>query len=147
MEEQQKKSWWQRNWAWALPVGGCGCGCLVVLLFVVFGVGATFFGVSKMFNDATPVKYALELSNNNQKVVAVLGDFIEKNGVPSGNISLRNDDGEIDFSIPIKGTKASGSLIIKGIKVNGEWVYEELYVLFKSNQESINLLEKIPENL
>lgn len=105
MEKIRQKNWFQRNWMWAVPVGGCGCGCIVLILLFVFGIGATLFGVSKIFDEATPVKYATELAINNLKVIENLGDSIEKYGIPSGNISFTNDDGEIDFSIPIRGTK------------------------------------------
>lgn len=146
MEEIKQKNWFQKNWMWAVPVGGCGCGCLVIVLFFIFGVGATLFGVSKMFDDATPVKYATELAFKNSKVIESLGDSIEKDGIPSGIISLTDADGEIDFSISIKGTKGAATIIVKGIKVNGEWVYEDLYVLIKESQEQINLLEKVVED-
>ena len=146
MEEIKQKNWFQRNWAWAVPVGGCGCGCLVLILLFISGIGATVFGVSKAFNKSTPVKYATELAYNNLNVIENLGDAIEKHGFPSGTVSLNNDDGEIDFSIPIKGTKGAGDIIVKGIKTNGKWVYEDLYVLIKETQEQINLLEKVEED-
>lgn len=145
MEEIKQESWFQRNWKWAVPVGGCGCGCLVIILLFVFGIGATIFGVSKAFDNSAPIQYATELAYKNPKVIDNLGDAIEKYGIPSGNVSLNNDDGEIDFSIPIKGSKGKGSIIVKGIKANGEWVYEDLYVLIKETQEQINLLEKVTE--
>jgi len=50
MEVQQKKSWWGRNWPWVLPVGGC----LTVILLLVFGVGAIFFGVTNALKNSTP---------------------------------------------------------------------------------------------
>jgi hypothetical protein len=145
MEEIEQKNWFQRNWMWAVPIGGCGCGCIVVILFFVFGIGAALFGVSKIFDESTPVKYATELAYSNPKVMEALGVSIEKNRIPSGNISLNNEDGEIDFSIPIKGNKGEGTIIVKGIKADGKWVYEDLYVLIKKSQEQINLLEKITE--
>ncbi|QTD39059.1 hypothetical protein JL193_07365 [Polaribacter batillariae] len=146
MEEIAQKNWFQRNWMWAVPVGGCGCGCIAVILFFVFGIGATFFGISKIFEESIPIKYATELAKNNPKVVATLGDSIETYGMPSGNISLNNNDGEIDFSIPIKGLKDKGTLVVKGIKIDGKWIYEDLYVSIKNSQEQINLLEKTTED-
>ena len=140
--EQKQESWFSRNWKWAVPVGGCGCGCLGIILLFVFGIGATFFGLSKVFDESTPIKHATELAANNEKVIEVLGDSIKRVGMPSGNVSLNNDDGEIDFSLPIKGLKSTGTIVVKGIKANGKWVYEDLYVLIKETQEQINLLEQ-----
>lgn len=133
-----QKSWFGRNWLWFVPT----VGCLGFILLIIFGIGAAIFGVSNMINNATPVEYAIEKASTNEKVIEWLGEPIEKDGIPSGNISFKNDNGEVDFSIPLKGNKGEGTLIIRGIKVNGEWVYEDLYVRIKETQEEINLLEQ-----
>lgn len=141
-EQVQQKSWFSRNWMWAVPTAGCGCGCLVIILIFVFGIGAAFFGVSKLIDNAEPVEYALEQAENNEKVRTILGESIEKYGIPSGNISLDNHDGSVDFSIPIKGEKGKGTLVVKGKKSSGDWSYESMYVRVKETQEKINLLDK-----
>ncbi len=145
MDEIKEKNWFQRNWMWAVPTGGCGCGCVVIILIFVLGIGTTLFGVSNIFNESPPVKYATELAFNNLKVIEKLGDSIQKDGIPSGNISFSNNDGEIDFSIPIKGSKGKGNLIVRGLKVSGKWAYEDLYVVIKESQEQINLLENVTD--
>lgn len=143
MENLKQKSWFGRNWPWVVPVGGC----LTVVLFFVFGIGALFFGVSKAIKDSTPVEYAMELVENNVEVKKVLGHNIEVDGMFNGNLSLTNDDGIIDISIPIKGEKGNGKLIIKGEKYDGEWIYEDLYVRIKDTHEKINLLNKTMEGI
>ncbi|RBW59775.1 hypothetical protein DS884_08585 [Tenacibaculum sp. E3R01] len=143
MAHQEQKSWFSRNWLWFIPVSGC---LGIILLFIV-GIGAAFFGVSNLLNNVAPIEYGIEKATENKKVINLLGEPIEKTGIPNGNISLTNDDGTVDFSVPIKGSKEEGFLIIKGIKTNGEWTYEELYVRIKSTQEKINLLEKALEGI
>ncbi|MDE0535243.1 MULTISPECIES: cytochrome c oxidase assembly factor Coa1 family protein [unclassified Tenacibaculum] len=138
MSEQGQKSWFGRNWLWFIPL----TGCLGFILLIVLGLGAAFFGVSNMINNATPVEYAIELAAKNELVIKNLGEPIEKYGIPSGNISLTNDDGDVDFSIPIRGNIGEGTLVVRGIKIDGEWVYEDLYVRIRDTQEEINLLEK-----
>ena len=138
MSEQGQKSWFGRNWLWFIPL----TGCLGFILLIVLGLGAAFFGVSNMINNATPVEYAIELATKNELVIKNLGEPIEKYGIPSGNISLTNDDGDVDFSIPIRGNIGEGTLVVRGIKIDGEWVYEDLYVRIRDTQEEINLLEK-----
>ena len=138
MSEQGQKSWFGRNWLWFIPL----TGCLGFVLLIVLGLGAAFFGVSNMINNATPVEYAIELAAKNELVIKNLGEPIEKYGIPSGNISLTNDDGDVDFSIPIRGNIGEGTLVVRGIKIDGEWVYEDLYVRIRDTQEEINLLEK-----
>lgn len=139
MSEQGQKSWFGRNWLWFIPL----TGCLGFVLLIVLGLGAAFFGVSNMINNATPVEYAIELAAKNELVIKNLGEPIEKYGIPSGNISLTNDDGDVDFSIPIRGNIGEGTLVVRGIKIDGEWVYEDLYVRIRDTQEEINLLEKV----
>lgn len=143
MAHQEQKSWFSRNWLWFIPVSGC---LGIILLFIV-GIGAAFFGVSNLLNNVAPIEYGIEKATENKKVINLLGEPIEKTGIPNGNISLTNDDGTVEFSVPIKGSKEEGFLIIKGIKTNGEWTYEELYVRIKSTQEKINLLEKALEGI
>ncbi len=143
MEAQKQKSWFGRNWPWVIPVGGC----LTVILLFVFGIGAIFFGVSKVMKNSAPFEQAIQLVENNPEVREYLGSNIEVDGMFDGNISLNNDDGDIDLKAPIKGSKGKGILVIKGEKLDGEWTYENLYVLIKETNEKINLLDKTLEGI
>lgn len=144
MEEIRKKSWFARNWPWVVPVGGC----LTVIILFVLGIGAIFFGVSKAITGSAPYEYAMESASNNTEVLAVLGASIESDGIMQGSISLNgSDSGDVDIIIPIKGTKGKGSIIVVGNKIDGEWIYEELYVLIKETGEQINLLQKALEDI
>lgn len=143
MEETNQKSWFGRNWPWVLPVGGC----LTLIVLAVMGIGTLFVGVSKMFTSSAPYEYALSEASNNAEVIAVFGEPIESDGIISGNISLKNNDGEADFSIPIKGPNGVGSITVVGTKTDGEWTYKLLYVTIKETQEQINLLKKDLEGI
>ena len=140
MEEHRPKSWLSRNWGWVL-----GGGCLTLIIIVIAFVGSIFFGVSKMFTSSTPYKYAMEQSMTNDEVVNLLGEPIESDGIMQGNISLKNDDGEADFTIPIKGPKGDARIVVVATKSNGDWTYEQLYVQIKDTKEEINLLDKALE--
>ncbi|MBN4058037.1 hypothetical protein JYT34_01215 [Olleya sp. AH-315-K02] len=140
-EHVQQKNWFTRNWLWVIPVGGC----LTIICLFVFGVGAIFFGVTNVLKNSTPYEYSVELASNNSDVIQLLGEPIETHGIMSGNISIQNNSGEVDISIPIKGSKGKGTVIVIGEKIDGEWFYEELYVLIKETNEKINLLNKILE--
>lgn len=108
-------------------------------------VGTLFFGVTRMFANSEPYQYALEQASTNEKVIAVMGEPIEKKGIVSGNMSLSDDDGEANFKLPIKGPKGEGSIVILAVKNYGEWTYEELYVQIEDSDEVINLLDKRAE--
>ncbi len=142
-EYVQQKGWFSRNWIWVVPTSGC----LVIILLFVFGIGAAIFGVSKIFTGSVPYEYAIEQAINNPHVIEQLGSPVETAGIMQGNISIKNDTGEVDIKIPLKGSKGKGSVIIKGDKIEGEWIYEELYVLIKETNEKINLLDKTLEGI
>jgi len=80
-------------------------------------------------------------------VIAALGDNVDTDGMFSGSISIDDEGGNADFTIPLKGDKGKGSLVVKAEKIGGEWTYETLYVLIKDSQEQINLLDKTLEGI
>ena len=143
MEVIHHKSWFGRNWLWVVPVGGC----LTVIFLFIFGIGAAVFGISKAVKNATPYAYAVEQASNNQTVIEFLGEPIETAGIMSGNISLSDNHGNVDITIPLKGPHGRASVTIKGEKIDGEWNYDELYVLIKESSEKINLLDKDLEGI
>ncbi len=138
MEEIKQKSWLGRNWPWLVPVGGC----LTVILIFVFGVGAVYLGVSKAIKNSTPYEYALNQASINEEVIAILGAPIESDGVFKGNLSIKNEGGEADMQIPIKGNNGKGEIFVIANRVEKIWVYEELYVIIKDSNQRINLLSK-----
>lgn len=143
MEEVRQKGWFGRNWIWVVPVGGCLTLIIIGLIFM----GTLFFGVTRMFKNSTPYEYALEQASQNREVTLILGDAIESDGIINGNISIDNNSGIANFSIPIKGSKGEARIYVVAEKRNGEWIYEKLYVLIKETQEEINLLEKELEHI
>jgi len=141
MEEQ--KNWFGRNWVWAVP----GCGCVGIILFVVFGAGAAFLGLKNFVSNSTPYEYAVEQAINNPEVILLLGDPVETDGMMSGNVSIQNESGNANFTVPLKGSEGTGTLIVVAERFDGEWVYEDLYVIIKDTQERINLLDQSLEGI
>lgn len=144
MEEQvQQKSWFSRNWMWAVP----GCGCLGVILLFVFGIGATIFGVTNLFENSSPYNHAVEQAQNNSQVIEILGEPIETNGMMNGSISFNDEGGNADFTVLLKGPNGKATLIVNAERFDGVWVYEDLYVEIKETQERINLLDQTLEGI
>ncbi len=142
-EHVHQKSWFRRNWIWIVPVGGC----LTVILIFILGVGGAVFGLSKVFKESAPYEYALEKASKNPTVIEFLGNDIESDGIMQGNISLKNNTGSANITIPIKGSKGKGSVTINGTRIGDEWTYEELFVTIKETNEQINLLDKSLEGI
>lgn len=141
--EVQQKSWFGRNWPWVLPVGGC----LAVILLFVFGIGAAFFGVTKMLKNSEAYEYAVEEATNNEELIAVIGEPIETDGIMQGSINYRNGDASVDIRVPLKGPNGKAFVSIKGEKRDDTWNYEEFYITIKETNEQINLLDKSLEGI
>lgn len=139
MEEVVQKSWFRRNWLWFIP----SMGCFTIILLLIFGV----FGVFSMINNAEPIDYGLEVASNNEQVIRHIGKPIEKDGIPRGSLTFNSDSGsKIDMVVSIKGPNGEGSLTIKGTNSDGEWVFEDLYVVVYGKNKTINLLEQSLED-
>ena len=131
-----QKSWFSRNWGWAVPLGGC---LTIIVLFFVF-LGSLFFGVSELITQSTPSQEAVSRVNEDEYVVGILGEPIKTNGIMNGSISYQNSVGSADISIPIKGPDGEARLYVVGTKQNEEWVYTEMYVIIDDTDEQIDIL-------
>lgn len=60
----------------------------------------------------------------------------------NNHISYKNDDGEADINIPIKGPNGKGKIYVVGTKRNEVWSYSEMEVRIYENNEVINLLDE-----
>ena len=143
MEETQydnqlvpRGNWFKRNWKWALPVG-----CITFfILFIAFIVGGAFWGFSKITKDSDVTKHAINIINHNPEIQQKLGTNIETDGMFSGNMSVSNNTGVADISVPIKGSKGSGTAIIVGEKEFDKWKYEKIAVEIDETGEVIQLI-------
>ena len=132
----QHKSWFARNWGWAVPLGGC---LTIIILFFVF-LGSVIFGVSELITESVPYQEAIAKANEDDYVVNILGEPIEANGMMDGNLSYKNNVGSADISIPIKGPKGEAHLYVVGTKQNDQWAYSEMYIIIDATDEQIDLL-------
>lgn len=139
MEEPgDKRSWFNRNWKWAVPTGGC---LLIVILIVVFA-GTLFVGVSSLFKESVPYQEALNRAKANELVIDAMGEPIETTGMISGNVHYEGNEGQAQLSIPIKGPDGSGTIKVDADKSGNTWTYHVLEVVVDGEQEHIPLLEE-----
>ena len=134
----QEKSWWQKNWLWA--VGG---GCLVSLLFLMcFGgfFAMIFSTATGTFKSSEVYQQAMQMATTNPQVVQALGEPIEPGFMPSGSINISGPSGNADLAIPISGPQGSGTIYLVATKEAGRWNFSLLEVEIKEQSERINLL-------
>lgn len=134
METVKQKSWFGRNWGWVL-----GGGCLTLIAIVALGIGGIIYKVSDAVTNSEPYTHALTKASENERVINFLGEPIETNGLGNTNYTYKNGTTTANLTIPIKGPKDEGSIVIKAEKINDEWAYYELYVKIDGETETINL--------
>lgn len=134
---EHQKSWFSRNWGWVL-----GGGCLTIIIVMVLGIGGIVYKAIDSVKDSEPYNYALNLSKENESVIDFLGTPIETNGMGNTSYSYSGGTTTLDLTIPIKGPKDEGNIVVSAEKINDEWAYENLYVKIDGKTETINLLEQ-----
>ena len=90
---------------------------------------------------------AVERARKNIIVKEKLGEPIDTTWLINGSISIKNDTGEANFTVPISGPNEKGTLHVIAVKIDGEWVYEDLYVIIRDSEERINLLDQSLEGI
>ena len=138
MEEHiQRKNWFNRNWKWVVPTGGC---LLIIVLIVAFA-GSLIWGVTSMMNDSQAYQDAMTETRNNAEVVQILGEPIETDGMSGGSINYSNGYGTAELSIPIKGPNGKATIRVEGSGMDENWTYEKMEVFVKESNQIIDLLK------
>lgn len=119
----QQPNWFSRNWKWLVPVG-----CLVPLMCCgVFGVG-TYFAASKMIEGSPAFAEAFSRASQHPEVTAALGSPLTPGFGMSGEIKETNGSGRADFTVPLNGSKGSGSLHVVARRSAGRWTFQTIEV-------------------
>ena len=137
MEEQRQKSWFARNWGWVL-----GGGCLTMIIIVVFVIGGAIFKVADVIKESETYTYAYDRTINNERVIELLGEPIDTDGIGNTSYNYVNGKTSVVLSIPIKGPKGNAEIFVNADEIDDEWVYNSLYVQIKDTKENIDLLEE-----
>jgi hypothetical protein len=140
MDEQPRRSWFGRNWKWAVTLG---ClmpfllmgGCTVLLLVTVFGTLRSSDAYTK----------SLEMVRSDERVVAALGEPIEPSFLVQGNINVSTDGGHAEIQYDVTGPKDSATVEVVADKVGGMWQFKSLKCKSKSSGEPIDLLSEPKE--
>jgi len=134
-EIANRKSWFNRNWKWVVPTGGC---LLIIIAFIVFA-GSMIVGLTSLFEDSAPYKEALKLARQDQQVIEALGEPLEKAGAIKGSFTLSNNEGHANFDIPVEGPLGKGVLYVEADQVGSDWVYHTLEVVVERSLDTIRI--------
>jgi hypothetical protein len=119
----------QRNWA----IAG-----VVVWLAMIGVMVASFYGISSAIRNSDVYRGALERVNASQSAREALGFPIEA-GFPMGSVSVSGPSGEAQLSIPVQGSRASGTLYLQATRSMGRWQYDSIELEVEGRDARIDL--------
>lgn len=138
MEENiQHKSWFGRNWKWAVPTGGC---LLLIILLIVF-IGSIFYGVTSLMTDSQAYVDAMNKAQESELLIEQIGEPIEQNGIMGGSVNYSNGYRTAEITIPIKGDKGEATLRVEGGGTDENWTYERMEAYISETDMVIDLLD------
>jgi len=115
---------------------GCG-GCLgLILVSVVISFGVYFLAM-EVIQKSDVYAEALKRAENSAKVQKELGTPIAPGWSFSGSANYNNGVGNADFTLPVRGPKAEGTLRVKAHKASkaAAWEYSTLEVEFPDGKK------------
>jgi len=116
-------TWFSKNWKWFVPV----IVLATAVLFAAF-VAIIFAAVNAMFRNSSPYQLAIQRATNSSAVAEEIGVPFHVGWLISGSLNYRNQDGNVDMSIPISGEHGRGRIVVSGKKHGGEWTFETFEV-------------------
>jgi hypothetical protein len=133
--QSRKRTWWDQNWKWFVPVGYLGGA----LLFLGFCAGVVYL-VFGLVRSSDIYKKAVMQAETNHYVIEALGSPIEEGLIVRGSISVTGPSGEADLAIPISGPRGKATIYAVAKKSAGKWTFSTLGVAIKPSGERINIL-------
>ncbi len=95
---------------------------LLIAALVAIGVGILVFVIlPTIFKNIPSYDLALEALSENTEAKTALGEPYEPGWFVIGGMRVSGSGGYADFTIPMTGAKANGTLFVESRKREGEW--------------------------
>lgn len=136
--EEVKKNWWNRNWKWALPTGGC---LTLIICFIIFA----FYVGSKVFKNTSLLAF-IEVVQEVQKspeLEEALGKPIKMDDLENSDYEPEESQDHFELSFELEGSKADGLLEVIADKEGDSWKYSKFIVTVEDTGEVIDLIESV----
>ncbi len=142
MHREQEKSWFQKNWWWAVP----GCGCLGIVLLAAVTCGGLGLFVSQKIGEVNEQVFgeAMERAKNHPAVVAVTGEPVEVGFGNKFNIHFENGTGIAEREADLSGPDGAGIVYIDMIQSGDSWEIESLWFQPDGDDRKIDLMAEEP---
>lgn len=107
---------------------GVAIGCGALFLAGVIGIAGLVYFVFDVIKSNYVYIEAMRRAQANPQITARLGTPIEAGWLISGNVSIKNENGEAHLSIPIHGPRGGATLYLDAFQKNNNWSYTRLEV-------------------
>jgi hypothetical protein len=118
---QKPRGWWSRNWKWFVPTMFFGfvivcCGGPAIVAYTMFTKG------KEILKSSPPYKIAMERIETDPKIKEAFGEPIKDvSFIPSGEMNMKNDQGEAKLYWDIEGPKGKGKAGVSARTNQGKW--------------------------
>lgn len=117
-----------------------GCGGCMLAVVLLFGFCVILsFGVLYVIGQSGPGDIAFEAAKKSEILREALGEPMEKGWLVNGNVSINNDTGNADLTIPVSGPKGSASVHAVATMVDGVWRFTEVKATIGGRPEPVDL--------
>ena len=133
------KTWFDRNWKWFVPllvVGALSCVAVFVLGIIVLATG--------IVKSSYPYQFAIQQASKSERVAEQIGRPFKVGWIKSGNVNYEGAAGEANLTIPIRGNKGKGEIIVAAKRREGKWTFETLELDVVGQDQPIPLLSPEP---
>jgi hypothetical protein len=138
---EEPPGWFRRNWMWLVPVG-----CLLPVLACAGLAGGGLIFAFQMLRQSEPAQAGLKAAAGNEEVRRLLGEPIAAGWLVTGQLRYgANQGGSVNLTLPLRGPKGRGTLVIQGSRANNAWNYDRMDVMVAGRPEAIHLIEPEPE--
>ena len=136
----ERKSWFKHNWIWALPVGGCLTVIVLTIVLMVVGIYSFADEIQEgIVTEQAIIDQGLLDAQQNQEVIAILGEPIEINGIGEHSVSVYNGVKSSIVATPIIGPNGEATIHISISEENDIKTYNSYLVVIAGTNQEIDL--------
>jgi len=110
-------------------------------MLIVLFIGVIVLVVFGTIRSSEPYRHAVRVASHDSRALSTLGGPVMLGWKMIGNISVQNDSGQADLSIPVQGSADKGTIHVVAKKSEGEWTYDKLMLEVDDSPERVDLLQ------
>jgi hypothetical protein len=143
-EYSSRRTWWQQNMKWFVPLAGVFILIIGFFTFTMFG--DHFNNFAQAYAEDDLVENAVQIAGEDRRVQEVVGEIqpVDKMAVLNGEVRYSEDNNAVEMTIKIKGAKTSVMMDVAAERAAEGWDYHKIDVRIKNppeKKQTINVLE------